>query len=150
MWRNPKLLRGPRTANRAHADSGKRLATFSRGDGVEFRADPARIPGIGPTSPSASGSASQASKVVTVKGKGVSVRISEAGELAKVLAQVGSAPRPNRLARPRQGRDASRKGLDDGRFRARGCDRGPLRAWLGLPDRRLNPDRTERYAAGVR
>jgi hypothetical protein len=106
VWINPKFrdqVKPPTTP----AEAGKRLATFARGDGVEMRVNLAEYQGrpyialrVWERDPSGAW--------WPCKGKGCSVRISEAGELAEALKLAAGAganderPQSGRPGRPQR------------------------------------------------
>lgn len=82
MWRNPKYAQPDQPA--APADQGQRLATFDRGEGTELRVNLAEYNGH-PYISIRVWERNQAGQWWPVKGKGCSIRMNEAAELAKVL-----------------------------------------------------------------
>jgi hypothetical protein len=101
MWRNPKF-RDQVVQPQAPAESGRRLATFPRGDGVEMRVNLAEYQGR-PYVALRLWERDQGGTWWPCKGKGCSIRISEASGLAEALKSVAEAeagPQPARGARP--------------------------------------------------
>jgi hypothetical protein len=86
MWVSPNHPNPPRQAA-APQEQGERVATFPRGDGVEFRLNLAEYQGR-PYLSLRVWERDQAGAWWPVKGKGCSVRIGECEQLAEALARV--------------------------------------------------------------
>jgi len=127
MWRNPNYP-AP-TPPVPPQENGERLGTFPRGDGSEMRVNLATFEGK-PFVSLRLWERDQTGGWWPVKGKGCSVRISEAGELASVLASLAGRTTP-----PPAGRDDARpadREADPAPRRDGGPQRGPDR---GRPQR---------------
>lgn len=121
MWINPKY-RDQVEQPKPPAENGRRLATFVRGNGVELRVNFSTYQDKPFLSLRVWERDQQSGEWWPCKGKGCSIRISEAGELAEALA--GVAPGGARDAHP-QPRD------DRGRRQAAEGQGGPARGYSG-------------------
>jgi hypothetical protein len=98
MWINPKF-KDQVEQPRPPAENGRRLATFPRGDGAEMRVNLSEYQGK-PFVSLRLWERDQDGAWWPVKGKGCSVRMNEAGELAEVLAGVAAGQGVATNARP--------------------------------------------------
>jgi hypothetical protein len=109
MWRNPNHPAPP--AQAPPQENGRRLATFPRGAGVEMRVNLAEYQGK-PFISLRLWERNQSGEWWPVKGKGCSIRICEAGDLAEALNAVASGGAANAHPSPR---DDTPKFVDRGR-----------------------------------
>jgi hypothetical protein len=140
MWRNPNHPRPDDEQPSAPVETGRRLATFPRGQDQELRVALAEYQGRPYVSLRVWALDSRSGQWWPVKGKGCSVRIAEAGDLAEVLSRVAreQGPTSGAPARPQPSRAPGRR---DWRAENDPQPRGPAVEGglpLGTPEREFD------------